>query len=218
MQVRAAGLLLDRLLDEVDSLLVVVVVPVKRGEQRDGVLILRRDPMSVLGICKGAGTVLHLHASSTAHGEQIRIFGMLRETRFDELRGTRSSAAEQIQPGQAGARLHMLGILIERALVETGSAAQIAEFLGNPAVHEAGFGIVRRDLQRVPEFDAGLFEVAFGVILLAAFHVSRHATLGTATGGQHEQSRHRGSHRDRKARRTKHQPASLNRLRYRGGG
>ena len=92
---------------------------------------------------------------------------------------------------QAAARLHVVGVHADRALIKSHRFADLGQLFVDHAQFEPRFRIGGRYLQDILKFDARLLVVAGGEIYLASFEVLCLARLRTPTSVQDEH-RHDG--------------------------
>lgn len=186
------GILLDGVLEQCLRLFGLTFRFVDTGEHRHGILVRRLEPHGMLRVRQGTRRVLELDSRRGPHGEQSGIVGVLHEAGTNRLQGLVGSAAERIQQAETHARRHIVGVRVDGALIELRGLADVAELLVDDAVVVAGGAVERRDLQRVAEFDARLFEIFRGQERLAFLDVSRLARFGapTARDDEHRAQRH----------------------------
>ena len=167
----------DRRAQQVDGACGEPRLAIHACQRRYGVHVRGCELHRALGIGQGPRSVLHPQARHGTHREEFRVVRMLREHWLDQFQCLVRSPGKEVQPREAGARGHVIGVEVDCRLVHGSRAAGITESLRNASQEVVRFGILRCDLQGIGELHARLLELAVRQVLLAARDVARAAGL-----------------------------------------
>ncbi len=117
---------------------------------------------------------------------------MIEQARGDRLQRLLDSASQHEEFRQTRAGAAVVRVRIDRRLIKLHGFAQVTPALGHAAVPVKRFGVLRLDLQRIAEFNAGFVEVAGGKVLLAALHVTLEPGMRAAAASQQQYATEHG--------------------------
>jgi hypothetical protein len=145
---------------------------VKCGQHRQRILVGGSRPDSMFRFRTREVFLFQLLMCRCAHRQKLRIVGMLGESGGHDRQGLFSLACKNQHLADTRARVDIVGVSIQRRLIEAVRLTYVRASFGDLAVVVEPYRALGLDLCRVAEFDAGLVEIAARQIFLAALQVT----------------------------------------------